>query len=412
MSMSRPAQTVSSSMKTASTKTVVIQSALTFPWLGQTKTWLFNQVHFLPPDIESHVVCERTENLDQFAVPHLHALVASSDDGGGWRWQAYRGLIKLGLRPGLQRRFLTQMARTHHATVLHSHFGNAAWRNLAAAKAAGLRHVVTFYGYDVNMLPQQEPAWRTRYAELFAEVDAVLCEGPYMGQSIAALGCPAVKIHVHHLGIGVDSIAFRPRRHPGKAALRVLLAASFTEKKGFPYALEALGRFQHEHPVAITIIGDAGAELRQQQEKARILAVLARHGLDGKARLLGYQPYPVIFQEAYNHHLFMAPSVTAQDGDTEGGAPVTIIEMAATGMQLIATTHCDIPAVIAHGEAGLLAPERDVDGLLAQLQRLVADDQAAWDARAHAARQHVEAEYAAPLQGARLAAIYRRLAER
>jgi len=75
--------------------------------------------------------------------------------------------------------------------------------------------------------------------------------------------------------------------------------------------------------------------------------------------MLGFQPHAILFEEAYKNHIFLSPSVTALDGDTEGGAPVTIIEMAATGMPIISTKHCDIPEVIKDGVTGFLANERD-----------------------------------------------------
>jgi len=98
--------------------------------------------------------------------------------------------------------------------------------------------------------------------------------------------------------------------------------------------------------------------------------------------------------------------VTAADGDTEGGLPVALIEMAATGMPVISTTHCDIPEAIHDGISGRLAAERDVDGLVAHLRWLVAHPDA-WEEMVSAARRHIEVEFNAKTQGERLAAIYR-----
>ena len=94
------------------------------------------------------------------------------------------------------------------------------------------------------------------------------------------------------------------------------------------------------------------------------MAMIEKYNLRSKVRLLGYQPFSVMLEEAYGHHIFLSPSVTASDGDTEGGAPVGIIEMTASGMPVISTTHCDIPEVIQNGVTGLLAEERDVEGLI------------------------------------------------
>ena len=115
--------------------------------------------------------------------------------------------------------------------------------------------------------------------------------------------------------------------------LRVLIAGSFREKKGIPYALEALGRLQQEIPLEITIIGDASE--RGEAEKLQILDTIKTHNLWPKTRMLGYQPHAILLEEAYRHHIFLSPSVTASDGDTEGGLPVSIIEMAATGRFLM-----------------------------------------------------------------------------
>lgn len=380
------------------TKTKVIHSHPI--WLEQTQTWMYNQVRYLPAEIENHIVCEKKKNLDQFWLPNIHAL----DDAPKWRYFWDMSLRQLRIRRHLG--LLVEVARREGATIVHSHFGNVGWINLKAAKQAGLTQVVTFYGFDVNYLPQSDPRWHTRYQKLFAKVDQILCEGSHMAQCIVKLGCPADKVKVHHLGIAIEEIVFKPREWNPTEPLRVLIAASFREKKGIPYALEALGQLQHQVALEITLIGDANEEKRSQAEKQKILATIDNHNLQSKIRMLGYQPYSVIFEEAYKHHIFLSPSITASDGDTEGGAPVSLIEMAATGMPIVSTKHCDIPEVILNGVTGLLAEERDVSELVAHLQWLVAHPEK-WSDLVQAGRKYVEAEYDSRIQGTRLAAIYR-----
>lgn len=381
-------------------KTVVVQSVQR--WLPQTETWLYTQVVSLPADIESHIACTRTENLDQFPYPRVHALFELP------RWQHVwdRAMRRLRVRNHL--RFLYQTARRTRAQVLHSHFGFVGWRDLGVSRGLRLAHVVTFYGVDVLFYPTMDPRWRGRYRDMFQQVDAVLCEGPFMGQSIMALGCPAEKMRVHHLGIDLSKIAFEPRTWKPGENLRVLLAGSFREKKGFPYALEALSLLRRATPLDITIIGDEHGEPRTIREKQRILEAIERGGLSDCTRLLGYQPHRVVMDEARQHHVFLSPSVTASDGDTEGGAPVTLIEMSASGMMMVSTTHCDIPGVILDGKTGWLAPERDVDSLVECLRWIVAHPDG-WLDMQRAGRAHIEAEFDATRQGERLAEIYREL---
>lgn len=368
-------------------------------WLPQTATWLHNQVRFLPPDIESHIVCEDTMNLDQFPQPHVHSLAGQNPVERVWDL----GLRRLGVRAHLG--FLVRAMRESGARLLHSHFGDYAWRNLAAARATGAAHLATFYGIDVLFIPRSDPRWGPRYRDMFGQIDGVLCEGPFMAHSIVELGCPADKVSVHHLGIDLDAVPFSPRAWRPGETLRVLLAGSFREKKGFPYAVEALGAIKDEVTLEVTIIGDAHDE-RTEREKRAILDAVERAGLGGCTRLPGYLPYDTVLDEARRHHVFLSPSVTASDGDSEGGAPVSIIEMCASGMMVVSTTHCDIPGVVQDGVTGLLAPERDTAALVEKLRWALAHPDA-WAPMLAAGRAHIEAEFDARRQGERLGEIYR-----
>lgn len=373
-------------------------------WLPQTQTWIHAQISHLPSHrVDSHVVCERTENLDQFPVARLHDFSSIGPLERVWD----RGLRRIGARRHLG--FLVRVARSLKADIIHSHFGDVAWSNLGAAKALRCRHVVTFYGNDMSYLPRLQ-AWPERYRALFRDVDLALCEGPHMARRIMRLGCPEAKVHVQHLGIALERLPFKPRGWVAGQKLRVLIAGTFTEKKGIPYALQALGSLQRRVELEITIVGDVRMEsANSQREKRRILAAIEASGLAGKVRLLGYQPHSKLIELAYEHHVFLAPSVTAEDGDTEGGAPVSIIEMAASGMLVVSTRHCDIPEVIEDGKTGFLANERDVDELTDCLLTATRAPQR-WPQMLASARKHVETEFDAEAQGARLATHYETLA--
>jgi colanic acid/amylovoran biosynthesis glycosyltransferase len=359
----------------------------------------------MPSTVESHIVCERTDNLDQFVLPNVHSLESRS----AGRRLAQHWLVRLKLRDRFS--YVREIMQRLGSHVLHSHWGDVGWlnRNLRSPNGRPLKHVVTFYGKDVNYLPTTDPRWAERYRELFRKTTAVVCEGPHMAKVLVSHGCPPWKIHVIHLGVEVEKIEFRPRTWSSGDTLRFLIAASFREKKGIPYALEAIHLLAEEGwDIAVTIIGDASEDPRSHSEKAKILATLESMGLQKRARLMGYQPHSVLMEEAYRHHIFMSPSITAADGDTEGGAPVSIIEMAASGMPVVATRHCDIPEVIRDRHSGLLAEERDPVGLYRHLQWLVQNPER-WRSLASAARTHVESEFDVRKQSERLANLYRTL---
>ena len=232
-----------------------------------------------------------------------------------------------------------------------------------------------------------------------------------MAQSLVKLGCPEEKVRVQRLGVDVDDIAYIPRKLLPGEPLKILIAGTFREKKGMPYALEAVGQlYRGGLDVQVTIIGDSGGHEREEIEKQKILDVIARYDMQSVVRMLGYQPYARLLAEAYNHHIFMAPSVKASDGDTEGGAPVTLIDLMASGMPIISTTHCDIPQIVQHGRTGLLASERNVDELVAHLQWLI-DHPHKWEELTAQGRQHVETNFNARLQAQIQENIYQEILE-
>ena len=119
-------------------------------------------------------------------------------------------------------------------------------------------------------------------------LERVLCEGPFMGDALVRLGCPREKIRIHHLGIETDKIVFVPRRWNSGTPLRVLIAATFTEKKGVPDALEALGRIAGGTKIEITVIGDARpGHPRDQRELARIRRTIDTYGMSSIVQFLG-----------------------------------------------------------------------------------------------------------------------------
>jgi colanic acid/amylovoran biosynthesis glycosyltransferase len=374
-------------------------------WLPPTSPWLWNQVRFIPPPIVSHVAAERALHEDRFPIPRLHRF---EDEPLATRF-AERALRKMGIRRHLE--FVVRTARAIGAEIVHSHWGDAGWRDVDAAGKSGARHVVSFYGKDVQFLPRRDPRWRSRYRDMFARVDRVLCEGPHFAATLRELGCPDEKIRVQPLGVESDAIEAVPRRREPADALAILVAASFREKKGIPDAVEAAGRLARSGVRScMTIIGDASDDPRSLTEKARIEEAIARHRDVLPVRLLGYCTREELLREAYDHDVLLAPSREAEDGDTEGGAPVVLVDAAATGMPIVATRHADIPAVVIDGVTGLLAAERDVEALSELLGRIASEPGLA-ERLGTAGRARVEACFDVRVLGRRLAGIYEELAE-
>lgn len=370
-------------------------------WLPQTMVWMYEQLLHLSPQFIPHVMCDELRNVDQFRIENLHLVNRNALFTRLKKRIAYRlGIIPFNLQ-------VESIAKEIGVALMHSHFGNEAWMNLRTASRLKVPHVVSFYGFDVRSLSTKNPIWNKHYRQLFSKIDLVLALGPYMAAELEDMGCQSQKIFIHHLGVDLAYLPYRPRRWDIQQPLRILIAGTFREKKGIPYALEALAQLKEYASMEITIIGDASAIGREQAEKKLIIDSVHRLKLRHIVKFLGYQPYSTLIKEAYNNHIFLAPSITTNDGDTEG-TPMTIVEMAATGMPIISTFHADIPAIIQHGKTGWLVKERSVDELVACLHFLISNPEK-WGPALKEGRQHIEKEFNAQTQGIRLGEIYKQI---
>lgn len=370
-------------------------------WLPQTMVWMHEQLLNLAPQFIPHVFCNELQNVDQFRIDNLFKIESNPLLCRIKKRAAYLlNVVPFDFHA-------EKRAKQIGISLIHSHFGSRGWMNLRSAYRLKVPHVVSFYGFDVGFLIKNNPAWKKRYQKLFSEIDLVIALGPNMAAELEEMGCNRQKLKIHHLGVDLTHLPFQPRQWTTGQPLKILMAGSFKEKKGFPYALEAIEKIRDCADLEITIIGDATNEVRDQIEKNRIIDTVHRLKLKSIVRFLGYQPYSILVKEAYNHHIFLAPSITAKNGDTEG-IPMTTVEMAASGMPIISTFHADIPEIIQHSKTGWLVEEGSVDDLVSCLHGLVSHPEQ-WKPVLKAGREHIEKEFDARTQGDKLGEIYKQV---
>lgn len=368
-------------------------------YLGHTLNWVYTQIQHVK-GYTPYVITRRTMNLDAYPLERIYTSQHTDTSPTRVAW-AERIIRRMGFLPPVDFRCFSRVLSQFAPLFLHAHFGWDGFFALGLKKKHKLPLVTRFYGYDVGILPRI-PRWQRRYRRLFAEGDLFIVEGTNMKSILTGMGCPEDKIVVHHLGVELDRIPYRPcAAQPGR--LRILIAASFTEKKGIAYALRAVAAARerlHGVDVQTTVIGDGTL-------KDDLHALAAQVGLNGSIHWTGYRPHDFFIQQLYGADIFLSPSVTAADGNTEGGAPVAIIEAGAAGLPVVSTTHADIPEVILDGKTGFLAPERNVDPLVEAIAQLAANPELRLKF-GRCARRHVEENYEAVKQGSRLEKIYSR----
>lgn len=372
------------------------------PYLPLTETWIYNQIRTLKTYVPV-VYGVGTENLDVYPTKRVRSLILESES------RALRAVVTQPMpRQFLFNVLFLSFLLRDRPVLTHAHFGPSGYSFLRFKKLFKIPLLTTFYGYDLNQLITQDPRWKERYRKLFDEGELFLVEGSHMKQTLTNIGCPPEKAVVQHLGVDLQKIPFSPRSPGTDGEIRVLVSASFREKKGIPYGIEAFARVHNACPglnLKMTIIGDSSGTASENAEKEKIFDVVRRYRIQNDVKMLGYQPYSVFLAELFRHHIFLSPSVHASDGDVEGGSPVSIIEASASGIPVLSTTHCDIPEVILNGTSGYLVPERDVEALEEKLMKL-AIEPSLWAPMGNAGRRHIEANYHIDTQGVRLEEIY------
>ncbi len=353
-------------------------------YLHHTENWIYHQIRFLRR-VRPVVLAKRTVNLERFALNSVYHLQRLSLPRRQWN-----ALVRtvLGYEP-----YFREVCRGEEVRLLHAHFGHRGRKALDLSRTLGVPLVTSFYGADMSVHTQGTQGLRRQYRTLFARGAGFVVEGPAARARLLNLGCPAEKVHVHRLGVDLEAIPFVDRRPDEGAVLRVLIAARFKEKKGLRYGVEGFCRVAQAEPrLRLTIVGGADRSRAEQAIEMELQALVRRFGVAAQVRFAGFLAWRAMHELAAEHHLFLHPSVHAEDGDSEGGHPVVLTEMAAAGMPIISTHHCDIPEIVVHGQTGWLCAERSVDDVAGALADALANPEKL-GSYGRAARRLVESRY-------------------
>lgn len=276
-------------------------------------------------------------------------------------WLAYRGAFK---SRGLSSAWLAHAISANPPAVIHCHYGPVAAQQRWLAQRLGSRYVATFYGRDATAHEfVNGRTWRKRYEKLFSAVEAVLAEGPKMADRLVALGCPERKVQVVRLPADAHGLAGCER--PRASTFRVVVAGRFVEKKGFDTAIRAFTDALKGRDAELLVIG--GGELEAEYRQ-----LVAEGDITSQVSWAGRLPFAEFMSRVATAHIGVFPSRTAADGDSEGGAPVTLIESQWLGVPSIVSDHDDLPFVTAPN-GGLVLPALEVQQWAEALQALYHD---------------------------------------
>jgi colanic acid/amylovoran biosynthesis glycosyltransferase len=368
---------------------------LTSDFGRRSQAWIYDLVT-LPGSFVPDVVCETHESVAEFPFDAVRAILPRSRRlSPEWTVRQLNTRLHLPVGPyNYWRRTLQGLPMD--ADVVHAHFGPVGWM----AVDAGLAPVVaSFYGYDAAVA-QVLSYWGRGYPTLFSEAVAIVVEGPAMGERLVGLGAVPARIRVLPLIADVQSLQWRPPAPAGP--IRVLMAGRLLAKKGFELGLAALAPRCATGEVQLTVMGDG-------PEADALHRAATRAGVADAVRFLGFADRASYREVLTATDIFLQPSLTASDGDSEGGAPTTLLDAQALGAVIVASDHADIPFVV-DPAAAYLSREGDLASLVDAIGRAIAS-QDEWHERSAIGRRHVEAQHGPDAVARRRDDIYAEAAE-
>jgi colanic acid/amylovoran biosynthesis glycosyltransferase len=285
--------------------------------------------------------------------------------------------------------------------TVHAQFGTDGLTGLSLREVGAIQGklITTFRGYDISTYVKKRGAGV--YQKLFQKGDYFLANCEFFRQRAIGTGCNPTQIKMHGSGIDCSRFCFVVRQPPANGGVRIVTTGRLVEKKGIEYSIRAVASLLKTYPqLEYQIIGDG--ELREPLQQL-ILAL----GAGDRIHLVGQKPQPDLIKILNQSHLFVAPCVTATDGNQD--APVNVLKEAmAMGLPVVSTYHGGIPELVEDGVSGFLVPERDVDALAARIADLIQHPER-WSEMGKAGRLYVESHYEINRLNDRLIALYQQV---
>jgi colanic acid/amylovoran biosynthesis glycosyltransferase len=254
-----------------------------------------------------------------------------------------------------------------HFDIIHCHFGDKgllalAWRDMGLITGA-----ISTVFHAQELVSLSDCRGRNLYRRLFRSNTLLLPVSKRWEDKLVSWGAKSEWVTVHHMGVDLKIFPYSEHNPDPNAVINILTIGRLIEKKGHEYALRAIAELSQliDRKLQYSIIGSGPLELY-------LKSLATELGIADIVNFVGSMPQDIVQSYLANAHIFLLPSVTAENNDQEG-IPVALMEAMASGLPVISTRHSGIPELVEHTLSGFLAEEREIVSITNTISRLILD---------------------------------------
>lgn len=282
--------------------------------------------------------------------------------------------------------------------IIHCHFGTLAEPVLQHREAGLLsgKVVIHFRGNDISQHVQTHG--KGVYDRTFRDADGFIANCQHFRDRAIELGALPERIVVVASPVDMTSFSFSPPNWRSGEQLNLLGVGRLVEKKGFRYAIEAVARLTSEGLNPHLTLAGAGPLQDDLKTQASLL------GVESRVHFAGAVTHSEVARLLAQTHIFLAPSLTARDGDSDASIN-TLKEAMSAGVPFVASDHGGIPELVGGVDAGVLATEGDASAITAGVEALLARRDE-WPQMAARGRARIESRYSIKSITTQLTGVY------
>lgn len=268
---------------------------------------------------------------------------------------AHTGIAKLAYRLGLPAGEWLSAIESQGVSVLHAHFLNDGLDALQLKKRLQLPLITTLHGHDITKR-EKKSIFKSSRSELFSQGDRFIAVSDYIYQCALNNGCPEDRLLKHSIGINLELFS-QPKAESETPGL--LFVGRLVEKKGCVYLLQAMKQLSQQFKeLKLVIVGDGPLKAALQQQAATDKL---------NVEFVGKESAQAIRDRLSKAWVFVAPSITADNGDAEGLGMV-FLEAQALQTPVVSFASGGVIEAVEHEQTGLLSAEKDVTALVEHIE--------------------------------------------